>query len=398
MGKTLKPGSRWLWTIALCMAAGASGAKADEGLRIFNSSILKINYRVTDAMGGPMQRVVLWYRFNEGSWQEGANVKAGDPIEFIVPEDGIYEFSVRPEEDPPGASTDESSFRCLVDFNRPVVQILDVDYKNDTAIIQWAAFDRTFPDRPIEIYLLSGTASTFMGRFANGGSAVIALDAADLPARVKVVAVDRAGNYGVDISREISSPGRVGARAPHLTSRPVASAPKPPVTTTRAVAESRNPEALRELQLGKVCAAQGQWEQACIHLKRALQIDPNLASADLELADVLRGLDRYNEAVEFYLHALTLDGANVRARQGLALARIRQGQYLEAISHLAKVVEIEPGNVQGWLYLGDAYWMTGRRSEASSYWQKARGLVEKNEQFRTFEPAVHNRLKMAEER
>jgi len=378
-------------------------ALAEEPPYVTSSKML-VKYQIPETLSEDVKELVFWYRLNEGPWRRGGVFAVGAPIEFTAPEDGTYDFLLDPkseDSDAPGPQGGAvSTFRCRIDFNRPAVQILDVDFRNDTVILTWRAFDKNFSPRPIEIYLEKGDSDTFLGKFPNRGLAILSVDRKDLPARLKVVAVDRAGNYGMDYSEPLTAPDRSAAKVRPL---PVASTqatlpavrPLPASTSQPSRTGASVPEALREYNLGARYRLRGELDLARVHLTRAVELDSKMIEALVDLGDVFNSLARYNEAVNAYLEALVLDDRDVRARQGLAITRINQGQYREAVVHLEKVCELDPQNLEGWLLLGDGYWMLGNRSEARRSWVQARGLLKVANNAR-LKPKVDERMKLVE--
>ncbi|MFA5863480.1 MAG: tetratricopeptide repeat protein [Phycisphaerae bacterium] len=347
------------------------------------------------------RRIILWYRLNEGNWRQGGRFNADAPIKFSAPQDGIYDFALEPDNDVPAPTTRpadqlSSTFRCMVDFNQPVLQIEDVNCKNGLALVRWHAFDNNFSDRPIEIYLQSDPKETFLGKFPNKGIAVLQIDPKDLPAKIKVIALDRAGNYGIDFSKPIPKNeqkrrDREGAII-SPTTKPQR-LQKQSTPTQPAIASHVNPEAMREYKIAAGYRRRGDLNLALVHLKHAVDLDPKMIDARIDLADVLNSLERYNEAADSYLLVLAIDQRNIKAWQGLAIVRLNQSQYQQAVSHLEKALELDDKNVQAWLSLGDAYWNLGQWNDAKSAWYKARDLLAIGNNTR-LKPAINARLKL----
>jgi hypothetical protein len=370
-----------------------------EELRSFNTRVLKIKYQIPEEMKGKFTKVVFRYRANTGAWQEGGKYPAGEPIAFTAPEDGTYEFSVEPLTDgSEGVKKDSlpafSTFRCRVDFSRPTVQIIEVDYRNDTAVVRWRAYDKGFSDRPIEIYLLKGTTSMFVGKYPNRGAAIIPIDPDELPVRVKVVGIDGAGNYGMDISREILERKPVVRTAkPKPATQPVTEGRKTATRPLVGLSSAQASEAAREYTLGTAYRLRGELKLAGEHLRRATELQPGRVEANLDLGDVFAGMGRYNDAIESYLQALMYDEHNVRGWFGLATVRGRLSQYPQVRFCLEKVVELDDKNIQAWLDLGDTYWTLGLRREAKLAWQKVQLLLG-TESRPAIKAKLESRLKM----
>jgi len=370
----------------------------DDEILTINSPILRIKFELPPEMKDSCEQVMLWYRVDGGRWQRGGKYKVSDAIEFATSADGMHEFAILPLGEPgPGNDGGSSSagFKCLVDSSQPVIQIAGTKYQDGNLTVRWRAYDKNFSDRPIEIYLLSDSGSKLLGRFANHSVGVIPVEGGFFPARVKVVAVDRAGNYGVDVSEVIASPVATHSAAPSPmpTTRPVTKEVEPPVAEPSAPV-SENPDAMREFRLGTNYRLRGELDLACVHLKRAAELDSKMTGAHVDLAGVFTMMGRYNDAVNAYLQALVLDDKSVKAWQGLGMARIRQSQYQQAVMCLEKATELDKKNLQALMYLGDAYWTLGYRSEAKGVWVRAKGLLT-SESLPEIRQGIESRLTMA---
>jgi len=373
-------------------------AGAVDELPTINSPILRIRYQVSPEIQASCPQVALWYRVDQGKWEKDGVYKTGDPIEFATGDDGIYELSVMPanSQDPDVDGIDHafSTFKCLVDYNKPVVQIINATIQDNSLTVRWRAFDKHFSDRPIEIYLVNRTRSTLLGRFANHGVAVVSVDPEKLPGRIKIIAIDKAGNYTYDVSKRIEV---VTTTSKPATTQPVKKEPQKEVQAIAVEPEgpvSTDPNALREYRLGVTYRSRGDLDLACVHLKRATEYDRKMTAAFIDLADVFSTLGRYNDATEMYLQAIVLNDRSLKAWQGLGMIRVQQGQYQQAMFCLEKVVEMDDKNVQGWLYLGDAYWTLGQRKEAKNAWLKAKDVLNPKTQ-EEFAQNIESRLIMA---
>jgi tetratricopeptide (TPR) repeat protein len=381
---------------------------AEADIPTVNSRTLKINYAVADELKKKHVAGRLWYRLNDGSWQRAGSIYAGDPIEYSAAEQGIYEFAVDfSVENNPSASQPASSaarIKCFVDYTKPLLQLVDVSYGGGKILVRWKAFDDHFPDRPIEIYLVRPAGQRLLGKFANSGAAVTSVDPMELPAQIKIIATDRAGNNVIELSHPIMlSPDekvevrQAAATAPAATTlptRPVAQEqpiviPKP----NRNTREGNRKAALHEYKLASEYRYRGQQDLAIMHFKRSIDLDAEFVDPYIEIGSVLITMQRYNDATDFFLQSLGLNKRSVRAWQGLAKAKLRTYQYQQAKYCLEKVVELDEKNIEGWMNLGDAYWTLGDKNDASVAWNKARSLSEKND-FKNMIPVIDSRLNL----
>lgn len=102
---------------------------------------------------------------------------------------------------------------------------------------------------------------------------------------------------------------------------------------------------------GYAAAARQQWPQALDWLDQSVAIGPYLASTYIERGYVLRGMQRLDEALASYRHALALSETYPRARPAQAMALRGIGVVLidlqdldGARASLHRSLEVEPGN------------------------------------------------------
>ena len=162
------------------------------------------------------------------------------------------------------------------------------------------------------------------------------------------------------------------------------------------------------LQLALVQVESGDLDQAGIHLRRALEADPELAPARFRLGEVLRKQGRPDEAAEQYRHTLRLNPGHAAAHNGLGLILkerqqieaaqehfrlalrsdplladahansgtifLQQGQVDEATREFYRALQIEPNNPGVYRSLGVARAGLGRHPQAVSDFQQAISL------------------------
>lgn len=102
--------------------------------------------------------------------------------------------------------------------------------------------------------------------------------------------------------------------------------------------------------LGIYYYQRGRWQDAERIYIEAIQQEPYLLSAYINLADIYRATKREDKAEEILLKATKYDVDGI-AYHSLGLSLVRQKQYVEAIENLARAVAIAPKNVQfGYVY------------------------------------------------
>jgi tetratricopeptide (TPR) repeat protein len=113
-----------------------------------------------------------------------------------------------------------------------------------------------------------------------------------------------------------------------------------------------------ELNLGPLDAAQvhhhlgiiemrtGSADRAIEEYRIALELQPQLVAARLDLGEALKRLGRYQESAEVLRHVVDADSANVRARQGQAEALESLGHSREARQRLEEGWQAIPESVE----------------------------------------------------
>ena len=97
--------------------------------------------------------------------------------------------------------------------------------------------------------------------------------------------------------------------------------------------------------------------------QKAVELDPHLPDARVSLAHMLRWLHRPAESKSEFARAFQLNPNMVDYRFGLAL--IHWGHTEEGMEHLERIMRLDPFHAPACLtFLGNAYYFTGRYSEA----------------------------------
>jgi len=109
--------------------------------------------------------------------------------------------------------------------------------------------------------------------------------------------------------------------------------------------------------------------------QRAIELNPNYATAHQWYGiGTLSVTKRFDEAIAECKRAQELDPFSLAINDDLATVCIYAGQYDKAIEAARKSVELDQNFYYGHIYLGMAYQMKGRLSEATAEYQRAREL------------------------
>jgi tetratricopeptide (TPR) repeat protein len=105
-----------------------------------------------------------------------------------------------------------------------------------------------------------------------------------------------------------------------------------------------SPEAIRRNNFGADLVKQGKLEDALKDFQRAVEIDPDYAAAQLNLAYTYDRLGRADEAMAAYQKAIALEPGNGYAHNNLGTIYDKKGRYAEAVEAYAKALALDPAN------------------------------------------------------
>ena len=115
----------------------------------------------------------------------------------------------------------------------------------------------------------------------------------------------------------------------------------------------------------------GDYDEAIIQYKNALQIDPNLASAHRFLAESYLRTDRIREGYWELGETIRLDPGDVESRISYATLSLATNQTDGLVEQVEKISELAPDNAKGQLLLGQTYASFERFDEAEAALRKA---------------------------
>ena len=133
--------------------------------------------------------------------------------------------------------------------------------------------------------------------------------------------------------------------------------------------QGNSPEPFLQLALAQV--ESGDLDQAAIHLRRALEADPELAPARFRLGEVLRKQGRPDEAAEQYRHALRLNPGHAAAHNGLGLILKEREQVEAALEHFRLAVRSDPLLEDAHANSGTVFLQQGQVEEATREFYRA---------------------------
>lgn len=115
------------------------------------------------------------------------------------------------------------------------------------------------------------------------------------------------------------------------------------------------------------------WRESLESYRRAIQLNPNFATAYQRYAWLLLSLGRREEALQAMRKAVELDPLSKVHHAALGTTLVLSQQYDEAIKHYRRTLELDPSQASMHLNLGDAYISKGLSREAVAEYEKVKG-------------------------
>ena len=106
------------------------------------------------------------------------------------------------------------------------------------------------------------------------------------------------------------------------------------------------------------------WVDNAEFLRHTIDINPNAAFAQTNLATILLKQERVDDAIEHFNKALELDPRDAKAQNNLGLTLVKLGRLDEAEPHFRKAVESNPRYYKAYENLGAVYLQTNRLDAA----------------------------------
>lgn len=108
----------------------------------------------------------------------------------------------------------------------------------------------------------------------------------------------------------------------------------------------------------------GRFDEAVAERERNRQLDPTWPDAIANVGYPLYYARRFDQALEHYRKALELDPDYSWGHLWIGQVYVQQGRYAEAIAKIKKAIALSAGNTRDIATLGHAYAVAGKRSEA----------------------------------
>ncbi|TMQ61488.1 MAG: tetratricopeptide repeat protein [Candidatus Eisenbacteria bacterium] len=116
------------------------------------------------------------------------------------------------------------------------------------------------------------------------------------------------------------------------------------------------------------------------YLRRALDVNPKDNRPRIWIGQTLTSLDSLPEALEMYQQAMAAEPENAEAQRGAGVVLLLQKNWADAIPSLEKAVQLEPENIQGHIWLAQAYSNSGDIPKAKAEFNKVFDLDPNNKE------------------
>ncbi len=123
--------------------------------------------------------------------------------------------------------------------------------------------------------------------------------------------------------------------------------------------------------LGNMLLKMGRVDEAIVHYRKALEINPDCVEACYNLGDALLQKGRVDEAIAYCQKALQIMPDCAGAHGNLGNALLQKGRVDEAIAQYQKVLQIMPDSALAYNNLGSALLQKGSMDEAIAQYQTA---------------------------
>ncbi|MEO7674383.1 MAG: tetratricopeptide repeat protein [Pyrinomonadaceae bacterium] len=123
--------------------------------------------------------------------------------------------------------------------------------------------------------------------------------------------------------------------------------------------------------LGSVNEMLWEWAEAEREYKRAIELNPNYATAYQWYSNFLKNLGRYDEAAVMIKRAHEIDPLSSAISVNLSRMYMLHNNQNASIENTLKVIELDPNFPAAYVHLGQSYLKQGRNAEAIANFEKA---------------------------
>lgn len=131
-----------------------------------------------------------------------------------------------------------------------------------------------------------------------------------------------------------------------------------------------SPDALNFYIKGILARDAQKWDEAITNYKRAIQLNPNMEGAHIELGGVYYRKKLFDLEAKEYEEVLRINPENSDAVYSLAANLGTRGLYEPAIREYEMAIKLDPTDADSYFMLGQTYLAMGRKSDAMAIYPK----------------------------
>ena len=125
------------------------------------------------------------------------------------------------------------------------------------------------------------------------------------------------------------------------------------------------------LSLAQITMEQDNYAEGVVHLKKAIQLEPNKTLPHIKLGQALLELGETDEAIKQFEEVLRISPEKPWAHDTLGVALIKQKKYDLAITHFQKELEVNPQTAEVHKNLGSAFFTLRQFDKALEHYNKS---------------------------
>lgn len=135
--------------------------------------------------------------------------------------------------------------------------------------------------------------------------------------------------------------------------------------------DALNESAVHQVRLGTELEHAGMLEPAAAAHEKALEIDPNLVEAHVNLISIYGRLGRFDKAEEHYRAAVRLNPNHAESHYDFGVLLFGLGKYAEAEQAFRRALDIDPFHPEAHNNLAYLFEQQGKLAEAKEHYRKA---------------------------
>jgi len=133
-------------------------------------------------------------------------------------------------------------------------------------------------------------------------------------------------------------------------------------------------EAIQELNKGTELMRKGDYREAIVILKKAIDLNPEFSEAYYNVGISYEQLGKHKDAIEMFKKTIELSPDNANAYYALGYAYYQRRKYKQAIDAFENTVRLKPNNAFAFRKLGSAYLKVGEKDKAREQYQVLKQL------------------------